>query len=190
MPNVSLIKDDGLPLILPGSSIIAVVSTNRAPNKDHPDARSVVMSNFRQISVYFLAQPAKEVLDEIKKDDAKKAARNWIELPCDGDIAAILKSDLLSAEGVDLAKEKRDAHQAKVDRGDDVSNDPEPPAEDEKDIALRVWSRRPDGREMFTDVDMTPEILTSVLKALDQQPVAKAPARPAGPAGAPVMMAP
>ena len=125
MPNVALIKDDGLPLILPAGSITAILSTVRAPNTDHPDSRCVIFASFKGSSVFFLEQTAKDVFAEVSPK--LNGESPWIELPILEDCQYIIPGSITGAEGV------RD--------------------EATKDIFLRVFFDRHDGAKIYADVN-------------------------------------
>lgn len=126
MPNAKLTKDDGLVLVLPASSIVAIVSISKAEEKPakNPDATSLIFSTFRGFSIFFLGMTARAAFDAVAERDDEP--RDWLELPV-GEDATYLSPDGISlVEGVQLP---------------------------DGEGGLRVWFNRPDGQTAYTDVD-------------------------------------
>lgn len=100
MSNVSLIKDDAMPLIIPACSVTAVVSLAPpyvAPSQEHPEARCVIYSNFGGFKVHFLAQTAGEVFAEVS---GKTDTAAFFDVPA-GDDRHYLRRDAFKAiEGI------------------------------------------------------------------------------------------
>ena len=97
MPNVALTKSDGLTLNLPANSITGIFSTaldQRSENMP-PNGRCVIFSNFKGMSVYVLAHPAKDVLEQIKASLGRSKPQDFVILSAGDDISAI------QAESVD-----------------------------------------------------------------------------------------
>lgn len=141
MPNVALITDDGLPLILPSTAITSILSVRRAPNKEHPDAKAVAFSTFRGSTVHFLGQGPAEVLEEVRAKASKDDERVWIVLPIGDEASYVLADSLTLAEGV----------------------------KDGEETFLRVWFRRPDGLDVYADADFSEQLVESVTAALDKR---------------------
>jgi len=133
MPNVSLIKDDGMPLILPASSITAVLSTKRASNKEHPEAESIIFTTFKASTTYFLAQGPKDVAAEIKAK-LGDAVPSWVELPLMDDAQFIQPHSIEGLEGIKDGDERY----------------------------LRVYFTRHDGLPIYSEIDFTDDLLKKV----------------------------
>lgn len=125
MPNVALIQDNGLPLILPAGSITAVLTTKRAANSEHPDAKCVIFSKWRTLSVSFLAQSAKEVAAEVAGNMPEGKQPLLTELTLLDDAQYIDASAITGVEGI----------------------------KDGEDKFLRVYFNRHDGASIYADVD-------------------------------------
>lgn len=91
MPNVALTKSDGLTLNLPANSITGVFSTalDKTNEKTPINGRSVIFSNFKGMSVYVLAHPAKDVLDQIKASLGKSKPQDFVVVTTGDDVSAI-----------------------------------------------------------------------------------------------------
>lgn len=94
MANVPLIKDDGQPLNLPAGSIHLILDVppadpirRRDPDaperRSHPDAESLVFTDFMGGQVYWLLQRSSEVLAAVEA--AQPEPRDWISLPSLGE---------------------------------------------------------------------------------------------------------
>lgn len=131
--NVSLTKDDGLILVLPAGSITAVLSTASAKNPEHPDAKAVVFSTFRGLSIFFLSQTAKEAFKALSERSVP--GREWLELPIRDDAQYIDPAAVSAVEG------------ERLEEGDQV---------------LRVWFTRGDGQPVYADANHSVSLLEQI----------------------------
>ena len=102
MPNVALIKSDGLTLNLPANSITGIFSTALDQHSEGvpPNGRSVIFSDFKGMSVYVLAHPAKDVLEQIKASLGRSKPQDFVILSADDDISAIQAANVKGFEQV------------------------------------------------------------------------------------------
>ena len=99
MANVWLIKDDEQPLILPASSITAVLAVKGEKHKDHEDAVSLVLSSFRGGRFFWLAQDAASVVEELKAKDGDPARWVVLDAHIEGEVSAFDRNTVVSYEG-------------------------------------------------------------------------------------------
>lgn len=161
MPNISLIKDDDLALVHPSLNVVAILPQTRdIPNERHKEAKSILISNFRQTSIYFLAQSGDDVFAEIEKAE-KDEPRKWLRLPAKSDTASVLQSAVVMCEGVNLLREYEERMEQRGNRPDGDEDQDEEEAPDDE-VVLRVWFRRPDGVEVYTHADYSDDLLKKV----------------------------
>lgn len=111
MSNVSLIKDNTMPLVLPATAVTAIVALNppyMESTARNPDAKSLIYSDFGGFKVHFLAQTAREVHAELaSRTDTSKL----FEVPAGVDSHFLRRDGFRSLEG-------------DIDRGPDGTRDP------------------------------------------------------------------
>lgn len=144
MPNVALTKSDGLTLNLPANSITGIFSTALDQRSEGmpPNGRSVIFSDFKGMSVYVLAHPAKDVIEQIKASLGRSKPQDFVILSAGDDINAIQAHSIVGFE--------------QVKRGAPVANDGERQAETEGTLLL-VHFNRHTGETAQQLADDTPE---------------------------------
>lgn len=151
MPNAILRKDSGLLLTVPATSVTAILHTLSARSPEHPNAKSVVFMTTGGFSIDMLAMTAREAFEKIMEKGVP--GREWLELPYKDDASYVLPNVVVRCEGVEV----------------------------EREVRLRVWFNREDGRAVFVDADYSDELFEYVSgyvggetpAAPDPTPVAK-----------------
>jgi hypothetical protein len=91
MPNVALTQANGLVVNLPANSITGVFSSalDKPPENGLPAPASVIFSTVKGLSVYSLAHPAKDVLEQIKVSLGKSKPQDFVIVASGDDVSAI-----------------------------------------------------------------------------------------------------
>lgn len=144
MSNITLTKSDGLSLTLPADSIRAIISLAIAPTQPgRENARSVLVTDFRGMSVYLMSHTARDIADQHEQATAPKGAlrlkkpKTWVVFQAGDDQSYFEEGTVVASEGVSYPLQDGGP---KVDR-------------------LRLHWKRPDQQFGTDDVDLSPENL-------------------------------